>query len=252
MTDTAILPATAGPGHDHYEIQGREVTLPCHVAHARAGMALYGADAEAVAARLPSGLSPVLTRPGRTVVALVAVRYVDNPLGDYDEGVVASVVRPSAEEGAVASLQDVLAGRYGIFVHHMPVTQAFTCEAGQRIWGFPKTVDRLDLRLAERRAGLRWATDAGEVFELTVPRGGRLPVPTQTSVAYTLRDGIVWRTPLVVRGQGLRVGVGGARLRLGTNDIADELRGFDLTRRALATAWMEHARMDFEAATPLR
>ena len=249
---TAIDPATAGPGHARYEIQGEEVTLPCHVGHARAGMALFGADADRLAQDLPPGLAPVLTRPGRALVALMAVQYVENPLGDYDEGVVASVVRPAAEPGLTASLRDVLSGRYGVFVHHMPVSQTFTREAGERIWGFPKTVDTLDLRLSDRRAGLRWATDDGEVFELTVPRGGRLPVPAQVSRAYTFHDGVVWRTGLAMHGSGLRVGPGGAHLRLGTHPVADRLRSWGLGRRALATAWVEHATMDFEPAQPLR
>ncbi len=249
---TTVDPTTAGPGHDRYVIQGREVTLPVHVAHARAGMALFAADATRVGAELPSGLAPVVTRPGRTVIALLTVQYVDNPLGDYAEGVVASVVRPSTEPGAVASLRDVAAGRYGIFVHHMPVSQSFTREAGERIWGFPKTVDTLDLRQSPRRGGLRWATDDGEVFELTVPRGGRLPVPAQTSTAYTFHGGVVWRTPLSMTGTGMRVGPGGARLRLGTHPVADQLRRFGLGRRALATSWVDHATMDFQAAEPLR
>lgn len=251
-TAASIDPATAGPGHDRYEIQGRTVTLPCHVAHARAALGLFTADATEVARDLPSGLSPVLTRPGRTMVALMAVRYVDNPLGDYDEGVVASVVRPSTDPSPTASLRDVLAGRYGIFVHHMPVSQAFTREAGERIWGFPKTVDHLDLRLSDRRAGLRWATPEGEVFELVTARGGRLPAPPQSSVAHTLHDGVVWRTPLRMRGSGLGVRPGGARVRLGTHPIADDLRRWGVGPRGVASAWVEHATMDFEAATPLR
>lgn len=245
-------PATAGPGHVRYEIQGQPVLLPCHVGHARSGLALFGANAARVADDLPSGLAPVVTRPGRTLVALMAVQYVDNPLGDYDEGVVASVVRPATDTDLAASLTDVLAGRYGIFVHHMPVSQAFTREAGERIWGFPKTLDSLDLRLSDRRAGLRWATDDGEVFELTLPRGGRLPVPAQVSHAYTLHGGVVWRTRLAMHGHGLRVGPGGARLRLGTHPIADQLRSWGLGRRALASSWVEHATMDFEPAEPLR
>lgn len=232
-------PATLGPGHDHYIVQGRPVDLPLHVGHARAGMAIHGADAAAVAAALPADLRPVSTRPGRTLVLFMLVDYLDNPLGDYAEGIVASVVQPPA-------------GRPGIFVHHMPVSQAFTREAGERVWGFPKTHDALDLRLSDRRAGLRWATDEGEVFELTVPRGGRLPAPVQPGCAFTHHDGTTWQTPLTFHGQGVRIGPGGGRLRLGTHPVAETLRGWSLTRRPLATAWVEHAIMDFQPAEPVR
>lgn len=252
------------PGRDRYEIQGREVTLPLHVGHARAGIAAYGADAIAVESFLPPGLAPLEIRPGRALVLLQMVQYIDNPLGDYAEGVVASVVRsrdhatgPEVDgplaglAGSIESLRAVLGGHHGVFVHHMPVDQAFTREAGEVIWGFPKTLDTLDLRLSDARAGLRWSTPTGEILELTIPRGGSVTVPEGPGTAYTHAAGQTWRTQLTFRGTGARLGPGGARLRLGTHPIADQLRALGLSRRALFTAWVEHAVMDFEAAEPI-
>jgi len=253
-----------GPGRDEYEIQGRRVTLPMRVGHARAGIAAYSADTVAVAASLPADLAPVEIRPGRSLVLFQLVDYLDNPLGDYAEGVVASVVRPLADAtgpvvegplagvaGSIESARAVLGGHHGIFVHHMPVDQAFTREAGEVIWGFPKTLDTLDLRMSDARAGLRWATPDGEILELTLPRGGRLTVPPGPGTAYTHAAGRTWRTALTFQGTGARFGPGGARLRLGTHPIADQLRALGLSRRALFSAWVDHAVMDFEAAEPL-
>jgi hypothetical protein len=260
----AIPGNDAIPGHDRYSIQGREVTLPLHVGHARAGIAAYSADAIAVESALPTGLAPLEVLPGRALVLFQLVEYLDNPLGDYAEGVVASVVRslddatgPVVEgplanvAGPIESLRAVLGGHHGIFVHHMPVDQSFTLEAGRTIWGFPKTLDTLDLRMSDARAGLRWSTPAGEILELTLPRGGSITVPAGPGTAYTHAAGRTWRTRLTFRGTGARFGPGGARLRLGTHPIADQLRAFGLSRRALFTAWVEHAAMDFEAADPI-
>lgn len=259
MTDTLVDPATSGPGHDHYEVQGHPVDVPLHVDHARTGMAVHTCDTDALIDWLPAALAPVELRPGRSILLLMAVRYVDNPLGDYAEGVVASVVREYGTGGAFASLRDVAAGRYGIFVHHMPVSQAFTREAGERVWGFPKTLDTVEIVAHDRRVGLRWAAQADaqqggqeqEVLRLSLPRGGQMPVPPQAGTAYTLHDDTVWRTRLTMHGHGARIGPGGARLRLGTHPVADRLRALDLSRRALATSWVEHATMDFESAEAL-
>ena len=251
MSDTLVDPATIGPGHATYEVQGRPVRLPVHVAHARTGMAVHTCDTTTLIDWLPAALAPVELRPGRSILLLMAVRYVENPLGDYAEGVIASVVREYGTGGAFASLRDVLAGQYGIFVHHMPVSQAFTREAGERVWGFPKTHDTVEIVGTDRRAGLRWADADGQVLQLTVPRGGRLPVPPQTGTAYAFHDDTVWRTRLTMHGHGAWIQPGGSRLRLGAHPVADRLRAADLSGRALATAWIDHATMDFEVAEAL-
>ena len=251
MTDALVDPATIGPGHATYEVQGHQLRLPVHVAHARTGLAVHTCDTNALIDWLPDALAPVELRPGRSILLLMAVRYVENPLGDYTEGVIASVVREYGTGGAFASLRDLLAGHYGIFVHHMPVSQPFTREAGERAWGFPKTLDTVEIVATDQRAGLRWADEDGQILQLTVPRGGRLPVPPQAGTAYTVHDDTVWRTRLTMHGHGARIQPGGSRVRLGTHPIADRLRTLDLSDRALATAWIEHATMDFEPAQAL-
>lgn len=250
MADQPDLTAVpvAGARPDTYEIQGRTVTLPMHIARAQAGGAIFSASAAEVTTDLPFGLEPVLLRPGRTAAALLMVDYQDNPLGDYDEGVVATPVVRSGHGGGLTPLREVLAGRVGLFVHHMPVSQAFTREAGEVIWGYPKTLDTLEFRRRDRRAGLRWATDEGEVLQLTVPRGGRLSLPKAPGMTWTFHEGQLLRTPLQVQLGGARFGLGGASLRLGTHPIADQLRRWQLSRRALATAWVDHAELWFDPA----
>ncbi len=243
-------PAPAVTRPDTYEIQGRTVELPMHIARAEAGGAVFSASAAEVTKDLPFGLEPVLLRPGRTAAVLLMVDYQDNPLGDYDEGVVATPVVRSGHGGGLTPMREVLSGRVGLFVHHMPVSQAFTREAGETIWGYPKTLDTLELRRRDGRAGLRWATDDGEVLQLNVPRGGRLSTPKAPGMTWTFHEGQLLRTPLQVQLRGARFGLGGASLRLGTHPIADQLRRWELSRRALMTAWVNHAELWFNAAQP--
>jgi hypothetical protein len=234
-----------------FEVQGQRIELPLDIAAATAGVAVLSSDHAAAAARLPEALVPVTWRPGRSLAVLLAVRYHDNPLGAYDEMVVATAAR-AATESPVASLRQVLSGRVGLFVHEMPVTQDFTCEAGRTIWAYPKRVDELQWTPERGRVAVTWRRDDTEVLRLGVRRGGRLRSPWIRGSTYTHRDGEVLRTSLSLRARGVRVGPGGARLRLGAGPVADELRALDLGVRPLASVWMEHARLRFSAPRPLR
>ena len=227
---------------ERYEIQGRTVALPAVVRDASSGSVMYLVDRDGAQKLVPDAFEPVEAAPGKTQLTLVIVDYRDNDLGDYDEVGIVFFVKPAGRPEA----------DLGSYIYKLPVNQSFTCEAGCRIWGFPKTVDPLDVRLTRRRAGVRWSREDGEVFEMVVPRGGRLALPGQTACTYTLHDGVVWRTRLQLRGRGLRVGPGGARVRLGHHPIAERLRAWGVPGRALASAWVEHASMDFAAAEPLR
>jgi hypothetical protein len=234
-----------------YEVQGQRIELPLDIAAATAGVAVLSSALDAAAARLPEGLVPVSWRPGRSLVVLMAVRYHDNPLGAYDELVVATAARP-ATQSPVASLKQVLTGRVGLFVHEMPVTRDFTCEAGRTIWAYPKRVDEIRWTPEPDSVAVAWRRDDTELLRLGVRRGGRLRTPWIRGTTYTERDGTVLRTALSLRARGVRVGPGGARLRLGAGPVADGLRALDLGARPLASVWMEHAQLRFAAPHPMR
>jgi hypothetical protein len=234
-----------------YEVQGQRLELPLDIAAATAGVAVLSSDRDAAASRLPEALVPVTWRPGRSLAVLMAVRYHDNPLGAYDEIVVATAAR-AATESPAASLRQVLTGRVGLFVHEMPVTQDFTCEAGRAIWAYPKRVDELRWTPEPDSLAVTWRRDGTEVLRLGIRRGGRLRTPWIAGTTYTEREGTVLRTSLSLRARGVRVGPGGARLRLGAGPVADGLRALDLGVRPLVSVWMEEARLRFCAPHPLR
>jgi hypothetical protein len=228
-----------------YEIQGRHIELPLEIGDASAGIVVCSASLAAVAAALPPGLRPVRWRPGRGLVVLLLVSYRENPLGAYDEVVVASAARLDHQGDPRAGVADLLRGRVGVFVHEMPVSEAFTCEAGRVIWSYPKAVDDLDVVVEPRRATVTWRRAGEQVLRLAVRRGGRLRTPRVAGTTYTHRDGHVLRTGLSLRASGARLGVGGARLQVGDGQQAELLRALELGR-PLASAWLERASLRFE------
>jgi hypothetical protein len=248
------LPAVSAAAPS-FVIQGREVRLPVVVRDAASGAATY-AVAAAAARRLIPGteLEPVEIWPGRALCSLAVISYRDNDLGDYNEVSIAFFVR---ERGATRGLPyagtiaDFLRGRVATYIRHLPVDQSFTCDAGRTIWGFPKTVQRIDFLPGEGRARCALHMDGQPVLTLSVPRGGRRRLPDSVMTTYSFIDGVAHKTAFTSGGEGVGFHLGGAELSLGTHPIADELRSLGLPKRALMTMWMEHMHGSFDAAVRL-
>jgi hypothetical protein len=242
----------AAPG---FEIQGRLVRLPVVVRDASAATALYVVDAGAARRWLPAGPLDLLEPwPGRALLSLGAIDYRDNDLGDYDELSIALFVRERGPRRAlpvVDALRALVGGSAATWIHRLPVDQAFTCEAGRRIWGFPKTVEDLAIRREERRVICEWNAGGERVLRLELPRGGRRTLSESRLVTYTSIEGVVHRTAFAQGASGVGFHLGGASLALGRHPVADELRALGLPRRALACVWMERMHARFEGPEKL-
>lgn len=238
--------------HHTYSVMDTDVAVPMTVEHAVAGLTVLAGDADAIDRSLPDDLAPVRLPGGFGVVLLLAVDYVDNPLGDYDEVVVGLAARPVGMRGGpLEGVLDVLRGRFGVWIEHMAVDQAFTREAGETIWGFPKTLDELAFDHGGRRATCTWARDGQEVLRVTQPTRGLLPAPALPVSTYTRIDGRTMQTRLRARSRGVGVAVTGVDIELGEHPLSEELAELGLARRPLAAAWLSSVRMRFSAATPL-
>jgi hypothetical protein len=178
----------------------------------------------------------------------------DNDLGDYNEVSLALFVR---ERGAPAGIPyvgaafDVLRGRAATWIWKLPVDQSFTCEAGRGIWGFPKTVERIDFEDVGGHRRHRLAMEGHEVLTFNAERGGRRRLPDLEMVTYSWIDGRLHRTRFVSGAEGVGIRLGGATLALGDHPLAGELRRLGLPARPLMTVWMEHSHARFDAPEPV-
>lgn len=233
-----------------HRVLDTDVELPMHVGRAVAGLTVHTADAEAIAATLPPDLVPVRLPGGRGVALLLVVDYVDNPLGRYHEVAVGLAARPAGRRGALAAAADVLRGRTGAWITHMPVSEAFTRAAGEQIWGYPKTLDDVRLDHDGPHATGTWHRDGELVLRMRMPTTGRLPAPPLPVSTFTAIDGTTMRTRLRARATGVGVRVGDVTVELGDHAAAGELAAFGLGA-PVAAAWMTRMTMDFEPARPL-
>jgi hypothetical protein len=225
-----------------YEIAGTTVTMPVQVRDASAGTAIFEVDAAAASALLPSReLEVVETTPGRAQLAIALVDYRDNDLGSYLEVGLMLFVRPAA------------GGDDGTFIVHLPVDQPFTCEAGRRIWGFPKTLERIHVTNDESRSTWTLEMDGELVLRVSVPRGGDDEMPPLPMTAYTLHDGTLHATRFSQGGTGAQVVVGGegVALELGSHRVSKELASLGLPAPAVLSTWTERMRATFEEPRPV-
>ncbi|TQS45237.1 acetoacetate decarboxylase family protein [Cryptosporangium phraense] len=222
-----------------YEIAGQPVTMPVQVRDASAGTVLFDVDATAAASLIPADFEVIEVRPGVAQLAVVLVDYRDNDLGAYHEVGLTFFVRPRS------------GGEDGTFITRLPVDQEFTCEAGRTIWGFPKTVERIDVDDSLWTLYL----DGELAFSLQVPRGGTDETPPTPMTTYSLIDGVPHRTTFTQGGSGSQVVFGGEGVSvvLGSHPVSAELAALGLPGAPVVlSTWIERMRATFEDAQPLK
>lgn len=229
-----------------HTIAGTVLTMPVRVRKADVHTAMFSVDA-AAAQRLVdySGLEVCQHRPGRAVVNLMLARYIDGDLGQYNEfGTCVMVNPPGSHARGLRALGDAAA-----FIHHLPVDQEFTLEAGRSIWGFPKIMADFDVRDAGGRFGFdvleKGQFIAGLDWKPGLPLPSALTAKPQVLKTYTYAEGTTREVPWEMKTSGLRVRPGGVTLRLGDHAYGRELASLGLPKRAMVSGSVAHVDMTF-------
>src|SRR2546425_12239926 len=168
--------------------EGREVTMPVVVRDAASAAATYLVPSAAARRLLPGPeLDVVELLPGRALFSVACIDYRDNDLGDYNEVSLALFVRERREPRGIPWLGAAIGlarNRIATYIYKLPVDQSFTCEAGRGIWGFPKSVERIDFDDADGRRSCRLAMGGRHVLTLSLRRGGARVLPDAPMITY--------------------------------------------------------------------
>ncbi len=255
MSAMPAVASVAGVERPTYDFQGREVTLPVFVRQARSAAVTYVVSSDAARNLLPGdGLEIAEVMPGRTLFSISSVDYIDNDLGDYNEVSLAFFVR---ERGTPAGFPytgaayDFVRNRLATYIHRLPVTQSFTREAGEGIWGFPKTVEEIDINVGDESCRTTLSCDGRHVLTLDVPAGGTRRIPDAAMTTYSYIGGRLHRTRFLTGAEQCGFQLAGSTLTLGDHPIADELRALGLPRRPLLSAWLGRMSGRFVAPEPV-
>lgn len=216
-----------------YDVHGVPVRMPCQVRAAKAAHVIYAVPTNAASRFVGPALCPLEHEPGQSQLVLGFVDYLDNDLGPYREVMVVFFVRPRS--GTVEES--------GTFIYRLPVDGEFTCAAGRTIWGFPKTVERIDLEYEPESVRCRLFLDGTFALGLCVPRRGGVALPEQET---TLQTYTYHPTLCVVpfssgsREARMFPAGEGVTLELGDHEFARELRSLGLPSAPLFASWAEH------------
>ena len=233
-----------------YQIEGEAFTLPCQVRKASSGAALYLVPADE-ARKLLAGpeIDVAEFLPGKAICTIAAIDYEDNDLGDYLEVSVALFVRPKGERPFLPWLGNWMAlsqSKLGVHILHLPVNQSFTCKAGRKIWGYPKTVQDIEMTYDGARATCTLNYDGKHALTFSVGRGGKKTLKESPVTTYSYIDGQPHKTVARQRGSGFGTNPSeNVQLTLGTGIIADQLRRLGLPKKPITAMWMEHMSAEF-------
>jgi hypothetical protein len=231
-----------------HTIAGSVVSMPVRIRRATQHMAMFSVDADAAQRLIDySGLRVCRHRPGKAVVVLMLMHYVDGDLGQYLEyGTNVMVNPPGSDAHGLKALQSA-----GAFIHHLPVDGAFTMEAGRSIWGYPKVLADFTIRDGHQ-FGFDVAIDGqfavGMDFSpgLSVP--SRFTSKPQVHPTYSHLDGVTRETAGEMTLSGVRYRPGGARVRLGEHPYARDLASLGFPKRALISSSADNVEMTFGEA----
>ena len=226
-----------------HTIAGRVLTMPVEIRKATQHMAMFSVDADAAQRLIDySGLQVCRYLPGRTIVVLTFMHYIDGDLEEYREFNTSFMLNPP---GSTASGLRALQSA-GAFTHQMPVDQPFTLEAGTKIWGYPKVMADFTVRQGPE-FGFECSVDGQLVIGMQFRRGlpFRLTPRHQEQRSYSYRNGVTCETPFKYTLDGVRTRFGGVRVRLGDHPYAKELASLGLPKRALVSSSAENVQMTF-------
>lgn len=227
-----------------HTVAGTVLTMPVQIRKADVHTAMFSVSADAAQRLIDySGLEVFRHRPGRAIVTLMLARYLDGDLGRYNEfGTCVMVRPPGSPVRGLRALGDAAA-----FIHHLPVDQAFTLEAGRSIWGFPKIM--ADFTVRDSTPFSFEVSEGGSLIAAMQFRRG-FPVPSlrkrpQILTTYSCGDGTTREVPWEMVNRQVRVRPGGATLRLGDHPYAAELASLGLPKRPMLSGSVGHVAMSF-------
>lgn len=256
MTTSQTSPEPAQPTVRWGEVDGVPIEFPMVVDEMRSATLTFTVPIGPAQALVPGDAFDVAeVAPGSAMLVVALCDYVRNPWGDYDEVNLGLLVHPAGRPD-----------RVGAFQWRMPVDQQFTCTAGNRVLGLPKTVEDLafdyrgdpgDGTVAVRLAMSDEAEGSASLLvELPRPaadgsREGTAADRRDAATTYSYLDGRPMELPLEMELPSLLVDPASVRIELGRGALASELRSLGLPTTPDLVMWGEGLTAVFQAPAAL-
>ncbi|MDH7475782.1 MAG: acetoacetate decarboxylase family protein [Anaerolineae bacterium] len=220
---------------------GVRIGLPVRYYDWAAIMAHFPAPAAAVRKLLPTNkLKPAQLFPGTAIVSMVAMEYRRiADVAPYNEfGIMVPVLyEPTVNIPGLPMLFPHWFKRFGLYIHHLPVTTQAAYDFGVEIWGYPKIVAEIIFEDVGQVRRCRLRAEGKDIVTLEVGKLATRARP-MNYYSYTVKDGQLLRTLIQTQGQfGIARFRGGASYTLGDHPIAEELRTLGMGKTAVERLW---------------
>lgn len=237
-----------------FTLEGRELGYPTRFHDGSSMMGIFSVPAD-IADNIiaDSGFITARIAPGRAALSLICVHYTDTECGAYEEIAMAFFVtrhgrqkRPSVPY--LSTWWDILRGNIASYTWCLPVSSTLSRDCGIFMWGFPKTLERIEYQREAGRAQSSWMIDDELVFRYSVPDSGNKTAKEISPPVYSVLDDRAHVSYLTQRyaqvGHHGRDGI----LELGKHPAADKLRSLGLPKKPLIAAFNGH--LEFEMSHP--
>ena len=221
--------------------------MPVQIRKATQHMAMFSVDADAAQRMIDySGLQVCRYRPGRAVVVLMLMHYVDGDLGQY------------LEYGTERDGQPAGVGRQRVAAPcSRPAPSSITCpstrpsrlEAGRTIWGYPKVMADFTVREV---AEFDFDVSIDGQFAVGMDFRPGLPVPSAFTSKPQVHPDLLHtrrRHPRNRRGDDAipasAIGPAACAVRLGDHPYAKELASLGFPKRAMISSSADNVEMTF-------
>lgn len=216
---------------------GARIGLPVRYFDWTAIMAHFPVPVVTVQKLLPTEkLKPARLAPGTAILSLVAMEYRRiADVAPYNEfGImVPALYAPAVILPGLPLLFPHWFKRFGLYVHHLPVTTQEAYDFGVEIWGYPKIVAEINFEDTDQVRRCRLRAEGKDILTLEAPKLATRARP-MNFYSYTVKNGQLLRTLIQTRGQfGIARFRGCASYTLGDHPIAGELRALGIGKKAV-------------------
>ncbi|WP_299492786.1 acetoacetate decarboxylase family protein [uncultured Shewanella sp.] len=226
----------------------KDYQFPTFYADASCAIAIFHCDYAAAKAMMPDpSIEPVKMTKGRSLVIFSCYEYRHvMHVAPYNE--IAMTIPVVSNGGINLPILTMLRGdkskNFGYYVFHMPVTSLENRLRGQKLWGLPKEVERININKNESHAKIEASVDGQAPYlTLSVPTQGQAQSFDVKSTLYSVLDSNRLKSTTQFKGtfnlnknmktllQKSSTG-NSASLQLGQGPIADKLRALKIEQNA--------------------
>jgi hypothetical protein len=237
-----------------FSLEGKELRYPTRFLDGSSSMGIFSVSAS-VADELiaDSGFKTARIAPGKAALSIICVHYTDTQCGAYEEIAMAFFVQRRGRQARwaipyLSTLWDVIRGNIASYTWCLPVSSTLSRDCGIFMWGFPKTLERIDYQRDETRTQSSWMIDDEVVMSYSVPANGEKDASEISPPVYSLLEGKPYVSYLTQRytqvGHHGRDGI----LKLGKHAAAEPLRRLGLPKKPMIAAFNGH--LEFEMSHP--